>query len=147
MIKRILVPIDGSKHADNALEYAINIAEKYNATVVLLSIIPPIPVISYGNVTSPPVWMGTYFKEMEAMYEKVLSDALEKVKRSKPSLKVSKKLMEGSPADKIIETAKEGNFDMIVMGSRGLGGIKELFLGSVSDKVADDAECPVLIVK
>jgi len=62
-------------------------------------------------------------------------------------LKVSTKLVEGRPSDKIIETAEKGNFDIIIMGSRGLGGIKEFFLGSVSDRVADEAACPVLIVK
>jgi len=53
----------------------------------------------------------------------------------------------GRAADKIIETAKTQNVDLIVIGSRGLGGIKEIFLGSVSDRVADEAKCPVLIVK
>jgi len=56
-------------------------------------------------------------------------------------------MVEGRPSDEIVETAKEGNFDIVVMGSRGLGGIKEFFLGSVSDRVADEAACPVLIVK
>ena len=50
-------------------------------------------------------------------------------------------------ADKIVETAKLESCDLIVMGSRGLGGIKEFFLGSVSDRVADEAPCPVLIIK
>jgi len=62
-------------------------------------------------------------------------------------LRVSTKLVEGRPSNKIVETAKEGNCDIIVMGSRGLGTIKEFFLGSVSDRVADEATCPVLIVK
>ncbi len=55
--------------------------------------------------------------------------------------------MKGKPADKIVEAAKEGNVDIVVMGSRGRGGIKQLFLVSVSDRVADEASCPVLIVK
>ena len=63
------------------------------------------------------------------------------------TLQVTKELVEGRPADKIVETAKEGMFDLIVIGSRGLGGIKEFFLGSVSNRVADKAPCPVLIVK
>ena len=62
-------------------------------------------------------------------------------------MKISTVLEEGRPSDKIVETAKEGNFDLIVMGHRGLGRVKEFFLGSVSDRVADEAHCPVLIVK
>lgn len=77
----------------------------------------------------------------------MLSDTVERAKNARPKLKISSKLLEGRPSDRIIEAAKEGNFDLIVMGSRGLGGIKRFFLGSVSDRVADEAECPVLIVK
>ena len=62
-------------------------------------------------------------------------------------MKVSKQLLTGRAAEKIVETAKQGNFDLIVIGSRGLVGIKEIFLGSVSDSVADEALYPVLIVK
>jgi nucleotide-binding universal stress UspA family protein len=64
-----------------------------------------------------------------------------------PDLKVTTRLSEGHPADKIIELAEAEHCDLIVMGSRGLGGLKEMFLGSVSDKVADHASCPVLIVR
>jgi nucleotide-binding universal stress UspA family protein len=77
----------------------------------------------------------------------MIGDVLEKAKSSKPSVRVSSTILEGRPADKIVEAAKEGGFDLIVMGSRGLGGVKEFFLGSVSDRVADEATCPVAIVK
>jgi nucleotide-binding universal stress UspA family protein len=61
-------------------------------------------------------------------------------------LKVSTKFEKGEPDEKIVEIAKDGNFDIIVMGSRGLGG-RSSTLGSVSSKVIDKAHCPVLIVK
>lgn len=77
----------------------------------------------------------------------MLVEALKKAKKLKPDLNVSTKLEEGRSLDKIIETAKVGNFDLIVVGHRGLSGIKEFVLGSVSDRVAHDAACPVLIVK
>jgi len=76
-----------------------------------------------------------------------LSKALKRAKELKPDLKISTVLKEGRPADEIVKTAKEENFDLIVMGHRGLGRVKEFFLGSVSDRVADEAHCPVLIVK
>ena len=80
-------------------------------------------------------------------HEEVLLEALKKIRKINTKLKVSKQLLTGRAAEKIVETAKQGNFDLIVIGSRVLGGIKEFFLGSVSDGVADEAPCPVLIIK
>jgi len=150
--KKILVPLDGSEHADKALGFALDLAEKYSASIVLLSVIPPVnvPAVLYpttGLPSVPPQTIDAYSKERKTRHEKLLSDAIQKAKNIKPNIKISTKLAEGRPADKIVETAKEGNFDIIVMGSRGLGGVKEFFLGSVSDRVADEAPCPVLIVK
>jgi len=152
LIKKILAALDGSKPADKALDFALDLAEKYSANIVLLSVVPlvivPLGIYPTAGVPPiPPVAMDTYSKELRVSHEKVLSEALKKAKKIKPNLKVSTKLVEGRPSDKIIETAKEGNFDIIVVGSRGLGGIKKLFLGSVSDRVANEAACPVLIVK
>ena len=60
---------------------------------------------------------------------------------------VTTKMVEGRPADRIIDITNKANIDFIVIGSRGLGGVKQIVLGSVSDRVADEAPCPVLIVK
>ncbi len=70
-----------------------------------------------------------------------------RARRQHSPIKLSKSLKEGRPADIIVQTAIDNQVDLIVMGSRGLGGVKQLFLGSVSDRVADEAPCPVLIVK
>ena len=94
-----------------------------------------------------PIDTSNYLEDLESFHKKILVKAVQKAKKSMGKLNVSKKLLRGRAADKIIETANEGNFDLIVVGSRGLGGIKEIFLGSVSDRVADEARCPVLIVK
>jgi nucleotide-binding universal stress UspA family protein len=152
LIKKILVALDGSEPAQKALNFALDLADEYSAEIVLLSVVQPAiaPRLYYpaaGVPTVPPVTVGAYSKELKAQHEKVLSEALKKTRKVKPKLKVSTKLLEGRPSSMIIEAAKEGNFDIIVMGSRGLGGIKEFFLGSVSDRVADEAACPVLIVK
>ena len=85
-------------------------------------------------------------KQLEIAFRGILSEAEGKVKKEKPYLKVSTKLETGDPSEKIVETAKRGNFDIIVMGSRGLGR-RDYALGSVSSKVADHAPCPLLIVK
>ncbi len=144
MFKRILVALDGSESADRALDFAIDIAEKYSANIVLLSVYHQVNYLVGTNFVKV---MQEYLEAQRTQLEKVLSEALTKVKRIKPSLKVLAKLVEGQPADKIVETAEEGKIDIIVIGSRGLGGVKELLLGSVSDRVADHATCPVLIIK
>jgi len=152
LIKKILVAVDGSKPSDKALDFALDLAERYSAGIVLLSAVPPliVPSVPYpatGMPSVPPLAMDSYSRELTASHERVLSEALRKVKKIKPDIKVSTKLVQGRPSDKIVETAKEGEFDIIVIGSEGLGGIKKFLLGSVSDRVADEATCPVLIVK
>ena len=77
---------------------------------------------------------------------KTLIQALVDAHQQHSQIKLSKSLKEGRPADIIVQTAIDAQVDLIVMGSRGLGGVTQLFLGSVSDRVADEAPCPVLIV-
>ena len=65
----------------------------------------------------------------------------------KPNLAISSILKEGDPANEVVDVAKEGGFDAIVIGHKAQGKVEELFLGSVSEKVAHLASCPVIIVK
>jgi nucleotide-binding universal stress UspA family protein len=152
LIKKILVALDGSEAADKAFDYALSIGERYSANIVLLSAVQPIlvPNVAYSPAATtpiPPMVMGEYSEELKEKHKKVLSNALKKAEKVKPKVEISMKLVEGRPSDRIIETAKTEDFDLVVMGSRGLGGIKEFLLGSVSDRVADEVPCPVLIVK
>ena len=85
-------------------------------------------------------------KELETSFRGVLSKAQRDIQKRKNDFKVSTKFKNGEPAEKIVEVAERGNFDIIVMGSRGLGG-RVSTLGSVSSRVIDNVSCPVLIVK
>ena len=151
MVEKILVPLDGSDHADKALDAALDLAEAYSAEIFLLSVVH-VPPSAYA---APPLSAKTSFltsirnyeKEIEASLKRVLSEAIEKAKKLTPYVKISTKLVEGNPADKIVEIANEENIDIIIMGHRGLSGIRRLVLGSVSNQVVDEASCPVLIVK
>jgi len=143
LITKILVAIDGSEHADKALGFALDLAEKYSATITLVNVFQ-VPMFGYlGEPFAYPALLAEFTNEVKRMHEQILSKALKKAKELKPNLKISTVLEEGRPSDKIVETAKEGNFDLIVMGHRGLGRgrVKEFFLGSVSDRVADEAHC------
>lgn len=142
-IKKMLVAIDGSNAATKALNYALSLAEKCDAEVQIVSVVQTID----SMMPSPGVLYASLIYDMEKSIETILSEILKVAKDKKPNLKVSTRLLKGRPADEIVHLAKEEGFDIIVLGSRGLSGAEELFLGSVSDRVADKAPCPVLIVK
>jgi len=148
LFKKILVPIDGSKSADKALDFALDLAKKYSAEIKIITVFdePSPSLLAQGTIFIPST-TENYLEKAKDFHEKILIEAQKKAKKVNPKLKASQNLLTGRPADKIVEKAKEEESDLIVMGSRGLGGIKELLLGSVSDRVADRASCPVLIVK
>lgn len=143
-IKKMLVAIDGSETATKALNYALQLAEKCSAEVQIVSVLQTID--SMMPPSSGMIYASLLY-DMEKSIEMILSDTLKRVKETKPALKVSTRLLKGRPADEIVQIAKEEGFDIIVIGSRGLSNVEEFFLGSVSDRVADKASCPVLIVK
>ena len=150
MIKNILVPIDGSEHSNNALKFGLELAEKYSAKLTLLSVAQPVVVTGPMFITQPmmpPTSTAMYVQAIESAHKKMLEDTYNRAKAEKPDLEISKMLVDGRPADRIVEIADKEKFDLIVIGSRGVGGVKKFFLGSVSDRVADEAHCPVLIVK
>ena len=146
-MKKILVAFDGSEHAIKTLDFALDLAEKCSADVTILSVSHH-STTPIGMITTPVPGeiLETYSKELMDSTAKVLSDAVEKA-REKTNLKIEPKLMEGRPADTIVQVAEEEKFDLIVLGSRGLSGIKRFFLGSVSNEVVNQAKCPVLVVK
>ena len=143
MIKKILVPVDGSEHAGKALDFALDLAQKYSAEVLILT------VVHYGALPSEgdPRSIDAFLDAIDDFHKKVLSNALEKAKKTVPNLNVTAKSEEGYPADKIVETANEGGFDLIVMGRRGQGHLRHTLLGSVSDRVADLSPCALFLIK
>ena len=149
MGRKILVALDGSEYADRALDLALDFAAKYSAEIVLLSVIDCIhtPIVAERVGVLQPLDWEQYLENLKAFHEQILFRAMNKVKEDKPLLKVTKELAEGRPTDEIIRAVRHRGIDMIFMGSHGLGGIKEFFLGSVSDRIANEAPCPVLIVR
>lgn len=96
----------------------------------------------FGNKVTPEVPMDVMIRRMA---EPVLRTTLSAL--GLPDERVATEVQVGEPAEEIVDYARLEQIDMIVMGSRGLSPIKELLLGSVSDKVLRTAPCPVLIVR
>ena len=149
MFTKILVPIDGSPLAEKAANFAGMLSEKHNSDLVLLSVAQDIPILTYepqGYIFSREVTFN-YIEEMKKRQNKILVKTLEKLQKRHQKLNISTILLQGNPVDKIIEIAQKEKADLIVMGSHGLGGIKKFFLGSISDRVADQSSIPILLVK
>jgi nucleotide-binding universal stress UspA family protein len=153
MYGKILVPLDGSDPSKHALEHALNIAEKYNSKVILLAVVNRVilPVFPDEGFGTAPVTaakdMARYQEKMKLIYENVLEEAREKITQEHPDLELDSILKEGRPSATIVETAEENDYDLIVMGSRGIGGITGWILGSTTRRVVDSCTKPILIVK
>jgi len=140
---KILLCTDGSKYSQKALEEVSVIVKGCNVNEVAIIHVHerynPLPTIPNESIR----WI---MQEHKKEGEKILSEALKLLKRE--NIKARTILKEGHPADTIVRLAREEGFDMIVIGSRGLGGLKKLFLGSVSNAVIQEAvNCSVLVVK
>ena len=138
-ITSILVPVDGSDHAEKALDYALEMAEKHDARVEILTVV--------NEVRMAPDWALEYSEKLREQGKEVLTSTFSKAVKKKPNLKISKCLAEGYASEEILKCAEKGHHDLIVMGSRGMGLVRGLVLGSVSSRVVNQATIPVLIVK
>ncbi|MGI0004558.1 MAG: universal stress protein, partial [Candidatus Nitrosotenuis sp.] len=125
-IQRILVPLDGSENSLRGLENAITIAKPVGAAITGLHIIH-IPARSAIQFT--PQQRKKEISFAESLIEKAIGTATKNGVNFKPRIET------GNPAEKIVQIAKDGNYDLVVIGSRGRGAKKEMFLGSVSNQV------------
>ena len=151
MINKVLVAVDGSENSDRALDFALDLAEKYNAGITVLNVSesPAIGVVPF-EPTEPTAFATSsvnFYKDFQRFHEEILRNAVNRAREFKPNVAVSSKLREGNAASEIVAEAKESGFDIIVVGHKGLGRVKELFLGNISEKVAHLAPCPVVIVR
>ncbi|TFG11911.1 universal stress protein [Candidatus Thorarchaeota archaeon] len=138
-VKSILVAVDGSEHSEKAVRYACAMGPPLEAEVILLHVVPML-------VSATP-YHDTVSDQPFSALQKVGEDILAKAKEIAGNCPVTDMIDHGDPAQRIMEIAEEKNVDLIVMGSRGVSGIKRLFVGSISDKVTNQAPCPVMIVR
>lgn len=175
MFKKILCPVDGSSHADQALALAIDMAKKYDASLMLVHVLHRninsselqrfAEVEGLAKHVKPEV---TRLREMDDRFDITVGGAYEDtvvpsrvlVEIGQHILDVAKShaeqqgvrdvntsMVDGDPADRILACIDREKADCVVMGSRGLSDLKGLFLGSVSHKVANHAPCTCITVK
>jgi nucleotide-binding universal stress UspA family protein len=153
MYKRILLAFDGSDASKRALEHAVEVAKKFGSRLFLVSVVPRVmmPIFPDEGFGAAPISaakeFGEYQEKMSGYYKDALMKAEREIKKNTPELVVDTILELGRPSYTIIEVAEDKEIDLIIIGSRGLGGITGWILGSTSRRVVESCTKPILIVK
>ena len=137
--KRILVPVDGSDHGFHAARTAARLARTFDAKLTLLTVYDA-PSAALGE----PNYSAALSQALD--HARGLIDEARQAVRDAGGPEPEVEWLGGSPADTIIEVAKDGGYDLIVMGTHGRGRLTAALLGSVSNAVAARAGRPVLVV-
>ena len=140
MFHNILVAVDGSPHADEALVQAIDLAKCEHTRLTLITATPETPASVY---MAPGDWVGELMEQRRACAEAALRRACDRVPADLP---VTTVLTDQPVRAALMCQIKEGHHDLVVMGSRGRGAIRSSLLGSVSHYVLHHSHVPVLIV-
>jgi nucleotide-binding universal stress UspA family protein len=140
-VKTIVVGVDGSAGAGAAVEFAATEAVLRGARLRVVAVWE-VPATAYGDGLA--LVDSNTFDALREHAQKVADDAVETVGRMHPSVECLAVTLEGQPAEALLEASADA--DLIVVGSRGLGGFKRLMLGSVSDQVVHHSACPVVVV-
>ena len=142
-LKKILVPTDFSDSAHHALTYGTSFAREYGAELVLLHVVENLTVGYASDLF--PVPMAEVFQEISgyarAELAKLGAEAREK------GVSVREEVVQGKPSAEIIRFAREGDVDMIVLGTHGKGMLDQALFGSTTERVVRRAPCPVLTVR
>ena len=139
-VSKILVPLDGSANSIRGLEMAISVARQFGATITGVYSVNEPPHSEFRGI-------GSVSESLNKEVKKILDQG--KLLAAQNGIVFKEKKMRGDAGYNIIKLAhnKKDKFDLIVIGSRGRGSIKEMFFGSVSNYVIHVSKIPVLIVK
>ena len=171
MLATIIAPVDGTEQSDRALQSAAEFARKYNARLILVHVLlrgtsaPSIRELAEtkgfldqmeNEIAEVEIVPVATVAGMAAPVEVVPDETLERfgqllLDQAKTGVedidRLETRVLDGDPAQAILQCAEDEGADMIVIGSRGIGDLKSLLLGSVSHKLVENATCPCLVVK
>ncbi len=143
LINKILVPVDGSESSKRALKYAKELAEKLPGEITLLHVYE-LPV-QFTDFEDRSETFSNLSEDIKIYGQKILDESEKQI--ATPQMNINKLLLEGHKGNTITEIAEQNNFDLIIMGSRGIGAIQTFLLGSVSYNVIHHAKIPVMLIQ
>ena len=141
MFTKILVPADGSDNSYRALEAALVFSEKLGSSISVVNVMEQVPITHIESEKLPNELLEAYKKENQEILSKCSDIAHQK------GITIKTVLLQGNPAPVILDYIKKENFDLVIMGSRGMGKFKELILGSVSSKIVHHSPCAIMIIR
>jgi nucleotide-binding universal stress UspA family protein len=150
VFSKILVAFDGSAPSKRALDYAVKMAAMLHGELIILTVVPraPFPILAEEGSS---VYIGKdyddYQEKIREIYRMSLVRAEAAILERYSHLKYEVVLSEGRPSAMIIDEAERRDVSLIILGSRGLGGIAGWILGSTSRKVVDQCTKPVFVIK
>ncbi|MGE5618733.1 MAG: universal stress protein [Sphingomonadaceae bacterium] len=149
MYHRILVPLDGSPLAEAALPHATAVARRFNASLILLQVVPTLPTATTVDTVAGAGAEAVIALEAIEATERAAVEYLEEVARRPElaGLHVEVEVVRGRPAREIVRRARDGKADLIVMSTHGRSGLGRLVFGSVADEVLRDAGVPILLIR
>jgi len=139
--KKILVPTDGSEFTKHAVDVAIELAQLSEGKVTAIYVLDKTVYTSSPMDTS----LVNVYDALEKEGSLATSYVVERARAA--GVEVEEKLIEGTPSKVILQEAEAGGYDLIVMGSLGRTGISKLLMGSVAEKIVQNAKCPVMVAK
>jgi nucleotide-binding universal stress UspA family protein len=143
-VKTILVPCDFSPYSEHAYSWALGLAEKWGAKVVLVHAAQLFSHMAYPE--------SVYLLDLKKMEDEIIGDAEKRLqefvaKKGASPVVVEPRAVTGDPFWEICQTAEQEHADLIVMGSHGRTGLAHVLLGSVAERVVRHAPCPVLVAR
>jgi nucleotide-binding universal stress UspA family protein len=145
MLQKILVAVDGSEYSKKALDFACELAEKFDSSLHIVHVPQGLAADRVMVLGGASIMIHAGHEQIEKAGRKLIDTASEIAERRLPG-KVTTELRGGDPAAEIVASAKESGSDCVVIGSRGLGDFGGLLLGSVSHKVNHSVPCTCITV-
>ena len=141
MFTNVLVPVDGSDNSYRALDAALLLTEKLGSSITVVNVIEQVPITHIESEKLLSELLEAYKRENQEILSKCSNIATEK------GLSIKTLLLQGNPASVILDYSKKEKFDLVIVGSRGMGKFKQLILGSVSSKIVHHSPCAILLIR
>ena len=142
MFKDILLPTDGSKGVEEAINCAVSLAKKFDAKIHVLYVVEPPRFQEYGA----GIALASIIKTLQEAGEQIVKDTVEVIRKSGVR-GVEESVEEGHPAEEILQYTSEHGIDLIVIGTHGRRGLNRVLLGSVAEEIVRSADVPVMTVR